>query len=130
MAEVNALDRLQTEILRIRVAVQAMHISGKVLRSFKFPFDKCLVDDHLRCDILEFRPHASTCFRTGSKLCCILSTPTEMQSISENDFECLANTVRKHAFDNVSSQHIPCSMPEYERWIAASDHVRKPRVSA
>src|SRR6267154_448824 len=35
---------------------------------------------------------ASTCFRIGSKLRCIRSTPTEMQSISENDFECLAST--------------------------------------
>src|SRR6266851_5719448 len=35
---------------------------------------------------------ASTCFRMGSKLRCIRSTPTEKQSISENDFECLAST--------------------------------------
>src|SRR5258708_40089786 len=35
---------------------------------------------------------ASTCFRIGSKLRCIRSTPTEMQSTSENDFECFANT--------------------------------------
>jgi hypothetical protein len=39
--------------------------------------------------------HASTCFRIGSKFCCIRSTPTEMQSISENDFECYANTGAK-----------------------------------
>src|SRR6266852_3500978 len=36
--------------------------------------------------------HASTCFRIGSKFRCIRSTPTEMQSISENDFECFAST--------------------------------------
>ena len=36
--------------------------------------------------------HASTCFCMGSKLRCIRSTPTEMQSINENDFECLAST--------------------------------------
>src|SRR6266567_6319361 len=36
--------------------------------------------------------HASTCFRIGSKFRCIRSTPTEMQSMSENDFECLAST--------------------------------------
>ena len=36
--------------------------------------------------------HASTCFRIGSKLRCMRSTPTEMQSISEKDFECLAST--------------------------------------
>ncbi len=35
---------------------------------------------------------ASTCFRIGSKFRCIRSTPTEMQSISENDFECFAST--------------------------------------
>ena len=35
---------------------------------------------------------ASTCFRIGSKLRCIRSTPTEMQSMSEIDFECFANT--------------------------------------
>jgi len=35
---------------------------------------------------------ASTCFRIGSKLRCIRSTPTEMQSMREKDFECFANT--------------------------------------
>src|ERR1700730_193122 len=35
---------------------------------------------------------ASTCFRIGSKLRCIRSTPTAMQSRSENDFECFAST--------------------------------------
>jgi len=34
---------------------------------------------------------ASTCFRIGSKLRCIRSTPTELQSMSKNDFECFAN---------------------------------------
>src|SRR5271157_2573025 len=34
----------------------------------------------------------STCFRIGSKFRCMRSTPTEMQSMSENDFECLAST--------------------------------------
>jgi hypothetical protein len=34
----------------------------------------------------------STCFRIGSKFLCIRSTPTEMQSMSENDFECFAST--------------------------------------
>ena len=28
----------------------------------------------------------------GSKFRCIRSTPTEMQSMSENDFECFAST--------------------------------------
>src|SRR5579864_6288924 len=35
---------------------------------------------------------ASTCLRIGSKLRCMRSTPTEMQSIRQNDFECLAKT--------------------------------------
>ena len=35
---------------------------------------------------------ASTCFRIGSKFRCIRSTPAEMQSMSENDFECFAST--------------------------------------
>jgi hypothetical protein len=35
---------------------------------------------------------ASTCFRIGSKFRCIRSTPTEMQSMGENDFECFAST--------------------------------------
>ena len=40
-------------------------------------------------DLGEF---ASTCFRMGSKLRCLRSTPTELQSMSENDFECFAST--------------------------------------
>jgi hypothetical protein len=36
--------------------------------------------------------HASTCFRIGSKFRCIRSTPTEMQSMTENDFEYFAHT--------------------------------------
>jgi hypothetical protein len=34
----------------------------------------------------------STCFPNGSKFRCILSTPTEMQSMSENDVESFAST--------------------------------------
>jgi hypothetical protein len=30
--------------------------------------------------------------RIGSKFCCMRSTPTAMQSMSENDFACLAST--------------------------------------
>jgi hypothetical protein len=36
--------------------------------------------------------HASTCLRIGLRFRCIRSTPTEMPSIRENDFECLAST--------------------------------------
>src|SRR5258708_39278478 len=35
---------------------------------------------------------SSTRFRIGLKFRCIRSTPIEMQSISKNDFECLAST--------------------------------------
>ena len=35
----------------------------------------------------SLRCHVSTCLRIGSKLRYIRSTPTEMQSISESDFE-------------------------------------------
>jgi len=31
-------------------------------------------------------------FQKLSKLCCMRSTPSEMQSMNENDFECLAKT--------------------------------------
>jgi hypothetical protein len=33
---------------------------------------------------------APTCFRIGSKVRCIQSKATEMQSMSENNFECFA----------------------------------------
>jgi hypothetical protein len=36
--------------------------------------------------------HVSTCFRIGSKLRCIRSIPTEIESSKENDFECFAKT--------------------------------------
>lgn len=62
--------------------------------SFEFALNKRLIDDHLRVDIGEFAPLPCLrpCFRMGSKLRCIRSTPTETQSIGENDFECLAST--------------------------------------
>jgi hypothetical protein len=70
-----------------------MYGAGKVFWSFQFALHKCLVDDHLGGDIGQFTSfHASTCFRIGSKFRCIRSTPTEMQSLSENDFECFAST--------------------------------------
>src|SRR5260370_41113865 len=46
--------------------------------------------------------HASTCFRIGSKFRRMRSTPTEMQSMSENDSECFASTGVKDAWNNVS----------------------------
>jgi hypothetical protein len=59
----------------------------------------------------------------GSKFRCIRSTPTEMQSMSENDFQCFDG--RKHAEDNVSEFRIPwfstSSKPRFgrRRWESA-----------
>jgi hypothetical protein len=64
-----------------------------VLRSFELTFDEGLVDDHLAVtSVNSLFCQVSTCFRIGSKFRCIRSTPTEMQSMSENDFECFAST--------------------------------------
>src|SRR5712692_8797717 len=43
--------------------------------------------------------HSSTCFRIGSKLRCIRSTPTEMESTSENDFECFCEHRSERAIE-------------------------------
>jgi len=70
-----------------------MHGQGKVFGSLQFALHKRLVDDHLRRDVGEFAPLPGFhLFPLGPKFRCIRSTPTEMQSISENDFECLAST--------------------------------------
>jgi len=70
-----------------------MYGAGKVFGSFESALDECLVDHHLGGDVRQFLLcQSSTCLRIGSKLRCIRSTPTEMQSISENDFECFAST--------------------------------------
>jgi len=90
-----APDRPRPEFLVSGLEVQIVHGAGEVFGSFESSVDKCLVDDDLGSDVrqltrlpgLHLLPH-----RIGSKLRCIRSTPTEMQSISENDFECLAST--------------------------------------
>jgi hypothetical protein len=70
-----------------------MHAAGKVLWSFESALDECFVDDHFSVtSVNSLLCHASTCLRIGSKFRCIRSTPTEMQSMSENDFECFAST--------------------------------------
>jgi hypothetical protein len=63
-----------------------MHAAGEMFASFEFALYKPLTTT------LAVRCHASSCFRIGSKFRCIRSTPTEMQLISENDFECFART--------------------------------------
>ena len=70
-----------------------MHAAGKVLGGFEFALDERLVDDHLAVmSANSLLCHVSTCFRIGSKFLCMRSTPTEIQSMSENDFECFAST--------------------------------------
>src|SRR5258708_15172486 len=50
-------------------------------------------------------------FQNLSKLCCMRSTPTEVQSMNENDFECLAKTrvntppMAKMTDDGLSGSH-------------------------
>ena len=70
-----------------------MYGAGKVFWGFQLALDKGFIDDHLRRDVGEFTPSPRLySFRIGSKFRCIRSTPTEMQSMSENDFECFAST--------------------------------------
>jgi hypothetical protein len=45
-----------------------------------------------RSDYCAFNRTGVVIGATGSKLRCMRSTPTEMQSMSENDFECFAST--------------------------------------
>ena len=62
---------------------------------------------------------ASTYLRMGSKFRCIRSTPTEMQSISENDFECLASTgVNTPETMFPSSDPRILDFPEADFWTA------------
>ena len=70
-----------------------MYSAGKMLGRFQFALHKSLVDDDLRRDISEFTPLPHLYLLPHrSKLRCMRSTPTEMQSMSENDFECFAST--------------------------------------
>ena len=92
-----------------------MHAASNVLGSFESALDKCLADDHLGRDIRQFTPlPTSTCFRIGSKFRCIRSTPTEMQSMSENDFECLARTGVKSLL-NAKLSHVAAKRAMVER---------------
>ena len=70
-----------------------MYGASQVLRGFQFAFNERFVDHHLGDGVGQVASlPASTCIRMGSKFRCIQSTPTEMQSMGENDFECLAST--------------------------------------
>ena len=64
-----------------------------MLGCLQFALDKRFVDDDFGRDVGQsLLCQASTCFRIGSKFRCVRSTPTEMQSMSENDFECFEST--------------------------------------
>ena len=70
-----------------------MQRASEVLGSLQFTLDKGFVDDHLAVTFVRsLLCQVSTCFRIGSKFRCMRSTPTEMQSMSEKDFESLATT--------------------------------------
>jgi hypothetical protein len=80
-------DGPRTEFLVLRLEIQIMNGSGEMLWCLRFAFDESLVDDNFCCiaatSVISLRCHSSTCLRIGSKFRCILSTPTEMQSMSE-----------------------------------------------
>jgi hypothetical protein len=79
-AEVNEFERLQ--IVRDRNS----SYFGSTYRSWTV---------RARCFGASSLPSTRPCFYLlphGSKLHCIQSTPSAMQSISENDFECFAST--------------------------------------
>jgi hypothetical protein len=88
-----APDRPRLEFLVLRFEIQIMHSASQVLRGFELALHERLVITTLAVtSVSSLLCHASTCFCIGSKFRCIRSTPTEMQSISENDLECFAST--------------------------------------
>src|ERR1700716_1527652 len=96
-AEVNALERLQ--IVRGRNSsyfgskYRSCTVRAKCFGASSLPSANASLMTALAVtSVNSLRCHASTCFRMGSKFRCIRSTPTEMQSIRENDFECFAST--------------------------------------
>jgi hypothetical protein len=63
-----------------------------MLRRFQLAFHERLVDDHLYGEIGDFFLLPTFYLLAHRlKVPCIRSTPTEMQSMSENDFECFAS---------------------------------------
>ena len=90
----NTCERLQIVRGRnslLRLEAQATHSSGNVFWTFQLTRHKCLVDDHFGGDVGQFTslPRFDL-LSHGLEVPLIRSTPTQMQSMSENDFECLA----------------------------------------
>jgi hypothetical protein len=72
---------------------EVMYRAGQMFRSLQLAFDESFVDHDFRSDIGEFASLPRFDLLSHRvKVRCIRSTPTETQSISENDFECLAST--------------------------------------
>jgi hypothetical protein len=68
-------------------------VRARRLGALPSALDQCLVDDHLRSHTGEFTSLPCLYLLSiGSKLRCFRSTPTEIQSISEYDFECFSIT--------------------------------------
>jgi hypothetical protein len=75
-----------------------MNCACEMFGNFQFSFyDASYTTTFAVTSARSLRCHASTCSRIGSKFRCMRSTPTEMQSVRENDFECLASTGVKTA---------------------------------
>ena len=70
-----------------------MYGASKMFGSFQLALHEGLVDHNFGgASVSSLLCHVSTCFRIGSKFRCMRSTPTEMQSMREKDFECFART--------------------------------------
>src|SRR5580693_4990955 len=69
---------------------------------------------------------ASICLRIGSKFRCIRSTPTEMQSMSEKDFECFASTSVKSPANAMFEQTKTRQPQVIARRILLSCELRSP----
>jgi len=83
-------------------------------RPLQYPLRQRSVNSHF-CQ-------ASTCLRIGSKFRCIRSTPTEIQSMSENDFECFASTgVNTPEIMSPDSGSVRFDFLEADFWLASTD---------
>jgi hypothetical protein len=85
--------RPRREFLVLRLEVEPMDLGEKRSRCLQFAIDEGGIKDQLCPFVADLRlPQSSTWRRIGSKFRCMRSTPTDVQSMSENDFECFAST--------------------------------------
>jgi hypothetical protein len=86
-------DRPRTEFVVLRFKVEIVHCAGQMLRRFELAFDERLVDHKFCGDISEFTSLPSLNLLTHGLEVPFRSVGADrMQSINENDFECLAST--------------------------------------